>query len=146
MMGGRGLPVRWRSGQGPGFTLVELMIVVAVLTILAGIGYPLYTKQVHKARRVDARNAVLAVAMAQERFFTRKGRYAASLGSLTIDPGLQGGRSEQGYYALTSVAGSTTFTITATATGKQAGDTDCKTFSMDQTGVKRSTGGGSNCW
>jgi type IV pilus assembly protein PilE len=54
----------------PGFTLVELLVVVAVVAILAGIAYPNYVKQVQKSRRVDAQGALLQMANALERWHT----------------------------------------------------------------------------
>ena len=78
--GGSGAPRRSR-----GLTLVELMIVVAVMAILATVAYPLYTDQVRKVRRSDGRTAVESVALAQERFYTVNGRYNVNLGSVIID-------------------------------------------------------------
>ncbi len=133
-----------------GLTLVELMVVVAVLAVLAAVGYPLYTNQVEKARRADAKIALETIALAQERFYTVNGEYTTGLSSLQISSELQGGTSEEGYYNLTvTVAGTDNerFTVTANATGKQSGDTDCAQFTIDQLGGKTATDGGStNCW
>lgn len=122
-----------------GLTLIELMVTVAVLAILATVAYPLYTAQVQKARRADGRVAVTMMAAAQERVFTRDGRYTTTLGDL----GFGSGTSEQGFYTLAVVATTTTFDITATATGNQVAD-DCDTMTIDETGTKGGTGTG--CW
>jgi type IV pilus assembly protein PilE len=85
-----------------GFTLVELMIVVVILIILAGVGYPLYQDQLRKARRTDARSAAMQVALAQEQYFTRTGRYTIDLSDsdLNLHRGLETGASEGGYYKI----------------------------------------------
>ncbi|MBA1331553.1 pilus assembly protein PilE, partial [Candidatus Endoriftia persephone str. Guaymas] len=66
-----------RANQG--FTLIELMITIAVLVILVGIGYPLYSEQLQKARRVDARSGLMRLAMAEERFYALNGSYASQV-------------------------------------------------------------------
>ena len=141
-----------------GLTLVELMIVVAVMAIIAAIAYPLYTAQVQKSRRADAKVTLESLAMAQERYYTVFGDYG-SLAELD-DPDGNGNNGDSLYgsalanldrnndgtpdnYAIAVVATTTTFTVTATAQGAQAGDTGCATFTIDQIGNK---GGGANCW
>jgi len=129
-----------------GFTLLELMITVVILSILATIAYPSYMNQVRKTRRVDGKSAVLEVAMAEERYYTKNKTYTKKLKELSINSALKDKKSKEGYYTLALTAGKTTFTIKATATGAQANDTDCKTMSMNQIGEKTSTGGSSACW
>lgn len=131
-----------------GLTLVELMVVVAVMAIIATIAYPIYTNQVQKSRRADAKVALGAVALAQERFYTINGEYAAGLSSLQVSTEIQGGTSNQGYYNITitrSGADNEQFTVTATASGSgpQAGDTACPTFSINHQGVRLPASG---CW
>jgi type IV pilus assembly protein PilE len=58
-----------------GFTLVELMIVVAIVAILAAVAYPSYMSSVNKGRRADAQNALLNFAALQERFYSDRGSY-----------------------------------------------------------------------
>ena len=129
-----------------GLTLVELMVVVAVMAIVASVAYPLYTAQVEKSRRADAKVALQEIALAQERFYTINGEYTAGLSTLQI-----GTTSEQGYYNLSINTGTDNQDFTATAaavtTGAQAGDSDCAQFTIDQLGTKAATDGGStNCW
>ena len=136
-----------QTRQG-GLTLVELMVVVAVMAIIATIAYPIYTNQVQKSRRADAKVALETVAMAQERFYTINGEYAAGLSSLQVSTEIQGGTSDQGYYDITiarSGADNEQFTVTATAAsgGPQAGDSACATFSINHQGVKTPASG---CW
>ena len=135
-----------------GLTLVELMVVVAVMAVLAAIAYPLYTNQTQKARRADARIALEAIAMAQERFFTINGRYTANLASLQVSSDIQGGDSNEGYYTIanpTLSAGAQGFSATATADagGALASDAGhCATLTINHLGTKTSTGSAGNCW
>ena len=135
-----------RVDRQRGLTLVELMVVVAVMAILATIAYPIYTNQVQKSRRADAKVALEAIAMAQERFYTVNGQYSAALGSLQVSTALQGGGSEQGYYnlAMTNPGGTQFFSVTATNTGIQDDDTNCETFTVNQLGTKTATN--TDCW
>jgi len=135
-----------------GLTLVELMVVVAVMVIIATVAYPLYTNQVQKSRRADAKVALETVAMAQERFFTVNGGYTGDLSQLQVSTAVQGGSSDQGYYtvALTQPCGDNQcFTATAAIAsgGAQAADANCASFTINQLGVKTATdGAGTNCW
>ncbi|MGB5562579.1 MAG: type IV pilin protein [Sedimenticolaceae bacterium] len=138
------------SSKQRGLTLVELMVVVAVMAIIATVAYPMYTAQVQKTRRADAKIALESIAMAQERFYTVSGAYTNILSTLQVSAAVQGGTSDEEYYtvAVTHPGGDTQlFTATASATGRQAGDTDCASFAINQQGVKTATdGGGTNCW
>jgi type IV pilus assembly protein PilE len=136
-----------------GLTLVELMIVVAVMAILATVAYPLYTEQVRKVRRSDGRTAVEAVALAQERFFTVNGRYNVNLGSVVIDTTspLRTGTSPEGYYNVAIAAGPTgniasSFIVTATpvASRSQASDSGCTAMTLNSAGTRSGTG--TKCW
>ena len=64
-----------RIQDAPGFTLIELMITVAVVGILAAIAYPSYQDSIRKSRRADAKSALLDAAHRQERFFTENNQY-----------------------------------------------------------------------
>lgn len=135
-----------------GLTLVELMVVVAVMAVLAAIAYPLYTNQTQKARRADAKVALETIALAQERYYTINGSYAAALSSLQVSGDIQGGNSDEGYYTIaapTLSGGGQGFSVTATvnSSGAQAGDaSNCGSYTIDQLGTKTATGSASNCW
>ena len=136
-----------------GFTLIELMITVAIVAILAAVAYPTYRSYVMRSNRVEAQNALLQIQVAQEKFFLQHNRYATTNTELTNAPGDAtpglGMRSttEHGYYTLSLAPGPggsvNGYTATATATGGQAQDTDCPTFSITHTGVRSPSTG---CW
>ncbi len=151
-----------RVQPSQGFTLIELMIVVAVIGILAAIAYPSYQDSIRKSRRADAKSALLDAAQRQERFYTENSQYTSVLVSATgctntlatitagTDCGLNhlSATTTDGYYTLTVSAPvvntrRNTFTITATpVTGKsQAQDSSCGAFTLNQTGVKCVKGG-----
>jgi len=133
-----------------GFTLVELMVVVAIIVILATIAYPMYSEQARKGRRVEGRDALLAIAQAEERFYTVNGTYVITdINDLGVGAACnrtsQFGCTSQdrGYYNVTVSGTASTFSATATATGGQASDT-CTAMTIDQLGQKGGTGTG--CW
>lgn len=112
-----------------GFTLIELMIVVAIVGILAAIAYPSYLSQVRKSRRSDAVQALAQVQQAQERWRANKPTYTATLSELNVTTPTQGG-----YYAIaiTGTPTGTAHTATATAVSgtSQAGDSLCTTLTV----------------
>lgn len=129
-----------------GFTLVELMIAVAVVGVLAAIALPSYREYIANARRADGRAGILSLAQAMERWYTERGTYAgATVGSTGIHPN----RSSQGYYTLSiTVQDATTFTIRAAPAGAQTGDA-CGSFTYTQAGTRGVTGGtrgAAECW
>ena len=84
-----------------GFTLMELMIAVAVVGILAGVAVPSYREHVAASRRSDGKAALLAVAQLMERAYTEQGTYAGvTLGTTGVYPST----SPQGYYTLSIVS------------------------------------------
>ena len=129
-----------------GFSLIELMIVVAIIGILAGIGIPAYQNHMLKAHRADAQTVLLDLAARQERFIAQNpAGYATDISGSGVN-GLNLGRttSREGYYDLTVAANATSYLLTATATGGQANDTDCATITFSSAGVKSGTT--RDCW
>jgi type IV pilus assembly protein PilE len=143
------------SRRSGGFTLVELMIACVVLAIIVGIAVPAYTQQMHKARRVDARNAILDLAGREERYLSVANSYSQNPADLGYGgPNPISVTVNNGYYQLSAVSpdaaqpGVTpSFLITATAIGAQASDADCTTFSVNQLGQQSATGANpATCW
>lgn len=128
-----------------GFTLIELMIVVAVVAILASIAYPSYQEQIRKSRRAQAKADLVEMAQVLERRFTVNNSYAGAL-PFAGSPREASGAAVR--YAITPnpIPAGTTFTLTATPQGAQASD-KCGTLSLTQAGVKAATGGTvQECW
>ncbi len=145
-----------RTNLAAGFTLIELMITVAIIAILAMIAYPSYQQYVLKSHRVDAKTALLDLAARQERYFTLQNIYASSpavlgYGAASFPMAVQSGG--QSYYTLgmqqvNNAASSPTYTAIATPSGPQQRDT-CGTYSINQLGVQGNTGNTTptaQCW
>jgi type IV pilus assembly protein PilE len=128
-----------------GFTLVELMVVVAIVAILTLVAFPAYQDQMRKTRRSDAKVALTELANRQEKFFSDNQRYT---GTIVGSPGLTYtmSLSPERYYTLSAQAPSnTSYTLTATAvaTGPQGADTACQVMTINQNGNKTPPTG---CW
>lgn len=126
-----------KKKYGTGLTLIELMIVVAIIAILAAIGYPTYTSYIQKSRRADAQAAMMQQAQFYERFFTANSRYDQDLGGTAISlPAL--GADVTNHYNVTYVQNQTSFTISAAPI---SADPDCGTLTLNQIGTRGSSAG-----
>jgi type IV pilus assembly protein PilE len=128
-----------------GFTLIELMVTVAVVAILAAIAYPSFLDQVRKSRRSAGKAVLLQTVQNIERFYTLSNSYASAVTSVV---GASGVLSENGYYLVTSAsATSSTYSLSATPQGGQASDR-CQTLTIDQLAQKGTSSGlpVSECW
>jgi len=123
-----------------GLTLIELLIVVAIISILAMVAYPSYQDSVRKSRRADALTAVVAIQLAQENFRGNCRFYAQSLGSANscgasaaLSTVSASANSRDGYYVLSILANSASgnaYSIIATPQGAQAADAACSPITL----------------
>lgn len=133
--------MRRHRTHNQGFTLIELIIAVAIIGIIAVIAYPNYTQYVENARRSDAQGSLLEFGAAMERHYASNGNYlgAADGGGNTGDPGIFADEAplegNPKFYDL-SIAAATAaaFTLRATPKGAQQGD---GVFELDSTGARR---------
>jgi type IV pilus assembly protein PilE len=133
-----------------GFTLIELMITVAIMAILASVAYPAYTQYIVRANRSSAVSFVMDLASRQEQYNLDARLYTnqlSLLGAATVPAEV----STQ--YNVTVAVDNTlappVYSVTATPSGTQlVQDTQCGTLNIDQTGLKTISGTGtvSKCW
>jgi len=144
-----------------GFTLIELMIVVVVITVLAMIAFPMYTKQLQKSRRAEAKQTLADYSLREEKWRANHTTYTSTMadigGSATSLP--------NGYYTIAisfpttgncpgtggaAKGSANSFIITATAAGVQAADSSCATIVLtnDCGTVSKSSSpaGSATCW
>lgn len=122
-----------------GFTLIELMVVVAIIGIIAAIAYPSYLNSIRKSDRTDATTALSQDSQTLERCYTQYGVY----NNLNCPTLLS--TSPQGYYTITTpTLTPTNYTIraAAVASGPQSKDAGCTTLSLDSAGAKTPA----SCW
>jgi type IV pilus assembly protein PilE len=147
---------RLHPPRAAGFTLIEMMIVIAIATILITIAVPAYLAQIRESHRTSARTALLDLAQREERFMSTNNSY-------TNDPTMLGYPAGQPIalptndYNLTicldtvlpcaaNAATGTTFNLTATAINAQAKDAQCLTLSVNNQGNQTQTGTSTTCW
>ena len=112
-----------------GFTLLELMIVVAVIAVLAIIALPMYTEHVRKGKRSEAMQALGDLQLRQERYRADNPSYANALGLLGVNTTTY--NSAMRYYNISILAGTaTTYNLQATRKGDLANDPRCANFRM----------------
>jgi type IV pilus assembly protein PilE len=145
-----------------GFSLIELMITVAVVAILAAIAVPSYQTYVLRSHRTDAKSALLDLASLEERFFSTNNSYTDIPNNLGY-PGAVAGVpfpvGLNGYYQVTvsqfpaapPTAGNNgtpaTYSIIAQAIGTQIQDTQCLQFTINSAGQQTATPDPQvNCW
>ena len=131
-----------------GFTLIELMVVLAIVAILAGVAYPSYLESVKRARRSEARIYLLEAQQFMARFYSANSRYTtdeAGTTSPALPARLQSVPADAPRYTLSVTATANGYTLTATPMG----DDDCGDLTLTHTGAKGRSGQGptvAECW
>ena len=125
------MPANLHARRQSGFTLIELLIVLVVMTIIAAIAIPSYSRHAYRARRIDAKEALIRIANAQERHYVAHHHY----GSLD-ELGVTDVASTHRHYILSMAftdANRLDYHVKATPVGRQARDV-CGELSLDNTG------------
>lgn len=134
-----------------GFTLIELMIAVAIIGILTSVGYPSYQNHIRKAKRVEAQGALVAFATAMEQWRVENNSYKVGTDGTTISDIFSNQVPTDGgtkTYTLSLVSDATSYTLTATPDGAQTSD-ECGTLTLTNTGEKGANGTSpdtAGCW
>jgi type IV pilus assembly protein PilE len=129
--------------KAQGFSLIELMIVVAIIGILSSVAFGYYRSNIIASNRTEGRSALQTAAATLEKCRSLYGSYNhanCNYADFTTESGL---------YAITSAIAASSFTLTATpaAGGGQQDDSDCTTITLTNTGVKSGTGAdAAECW
>jgi type IV pilus assembly protein PilE len=149
-----------RRGQAAGFTLIELMIVVAIIAILAAIAVPIYSSYITRSKLTEAQNNLSALRVSMEQYFQDNRQYTSTGGTgsttgcgvaMPTGSGSNGGNSIAKYFTYSCSATATTYTITAT--GNAGTPTANFAFTIDEKNTRATTkaigwysGTMSNCW
>jgi len=130
--------------QQSGFTLIEVLITVAIIGILSAVAYPSYTDYVTQSNRTEAKRELARIANKMEQYYVDHRKYTDNMEllGLGVDPYI----TETGRYSVdTSAQTDGTFTLTATAINSQlSADPECTTLAISHTGQK--TAESTHCW
>jgi len=140
-----------------GVTLLELMIVVAIVALVSAFAFPSYMEYVVNTKRTVATSALLQIADRQQQFFMDNKQYTNDLTNLGFaanplvlaDDGnsTTAGDTDAVYSIALSNVAATTYTITATPLhGQGTRDTECANLTLDQSGARGNSAGGDDCW
>ena len=127
------------QSRAKGFTLIELMITVAIVAILAAIAYPSYTQYVERARRQEAISVMLEVQQFAERFFTENRTYVGANAALPASLARAPKEGTTTYYTVSTTGESaTTYTASSAPSGTYA-PVKCGTISVTNLGTRNVT-------
>lgn len=125
-----------------GFSLVELLIVIAIMGIIATLAVPSYMESVTNSRRADGQIALNVLAQQLERCFTQFGRYDDADCDIDLPRD-----SQEGFYTVDAVRTATTYALSAAPQGAQVKDTRCGELSLTNTGARAADGTApEKCW
>jgi type IV pilus assembly protein PilE len=141
-----------RIASTRGFTLIELMVVVAIVGILAGIAYPSYVKHVQHGRRAEAQSVMNEVGQYMQRYYAANNNYGGVTAAVLSAAGLSqspksGNTAYYGIQVVTTGSSPQNYSIQATPSGPQAGDV-CGILTLSDTGAKGQDAGATfnQCW
>lgn len=125
-----------------GFTLIEIVVVLALAGLLVGAAWPSYRAELHRTQRADAIEALVKVQLTQERFRAAHGLYAPDLGPLRLSA-----NSPQNRYAIeVRGTGPDGYRASAVARAPAAGDADCATLTLEVRDGFATSGPNARCW
>lgn len=147
---------RAKPGRSRGWTLIELLMVMAIVAVLASVAWPSYTQHVQRGHRLEAVAALLEAQHFMERYYTTFGRYSvlASSGAAAVAPALPARLQNipaagTRYVLSVSQVSANSFTLSAAPVGSMATD-KCGSLTFTHTSVRGTTGSGSvtaaECW
>lgn len=140
-------PTRLRAQAARGFTLIELMITVAIVAILAIIAYPSYVQYIVRSNRAAAESFMQEVAAAQERFLLDNRAYAPDLATLQYASNVPANVAPNYTFLLSASSVPPSYQLAANPQGsQQTNDAACGTLTLTNTGAKAASSGASNCW
>lgn len=134
-----------------GFSLMEMMVVVAIIGIVAAVAMPAYGKYVLETRRATATACMNELAQFMERVYTGSMNYSQSNGAPTVLPQTSCRVDLDDFYTFSLNAAAQTFLLTAAPKGPQLKDTSCATLTLNQAGIRTAAGASAaaivrKCW
>lgn len=131
-----------------GYSLIELIVTLAVISILASIAIPTYKSYTLKTRRSEGRAFVMEIMQRQEKYYTENNTYTTDLTQLGYSSSTP--TSEQGYYQVSAAAAAdgiaNNVILTAQPQGNQANDSECGSFIINSNGSKTTSTSSTTCW